>query len=1273
MTINSNSVRVWSSDGTITPTAPLIEGSAPTTYHTNTGSGADGPGFSHSSYTGRRGCRVTFAAALDLSTHDYVQFVHSSNVFNCADRLDTFANGGLRVIFVDGSGNYAGFSGYHRTADLPGYKQGTGEGWWNSFPASGRVNQWYVRRGRTPNIASGTINWANITAIEFSVNNTSNYDANIGFNAISKTNKISVTGTETLTTVSELAANRSDNLEFFGFTKALIYMLSAAQAVYTTKLGLAVGNGSTATNLTDSNFSLGFENVVENWPTYAYNGPYVLVNPASLDRYFDVNQSASCVLSLTDGSMSSSGHWGYRLQGSASGSANVTRVSFVRFAEFAAAHGTYTSCTWNAGSVPVVVTAATVINSGTVINATTTGMRIAGAAGTYPMTCSFANPTATADIELGSGGAGTYTLGNISVAGGYTLKIRNNSATNSIIVEVPAGITTSTTTAGGSITVSSPPVTRGLAFTSLVAGSQVVVYDTGTTTERFRTNSSGTSETWSETVAGSRTVDYTIQLAGRLPIRVAGVTVTGALSGGVLATPVQQALDRSYTASTGLTFGTTGTVNTGTSRFTVTTATTVQNWYSFMVESWIAQSALRNRAFPISSNGPNSFTLEGWEFSSGINFLSRDGLRYTASGVATMIYAALYSVDTAAGLQIRYQQTDGGTTTNAATTGPIDQLIQVFGDATHGNFDRRNWLTLKVQKDGFDQAETNAIATYGNLEDQLYVIGLNPLANGLPTGAPTVNGSPTITDHGASPVTWNTKQFSITITDSAAGNTGATLMRWIRFNLDAGGTFQGKPAFNWHDLVQVNGTSFRTVRGAVYGDTGAALKGVRVVMSDGVTPHPGFNLHTADDGTTFAPVFPAAATATVLADTRVQLFNVTTGLELNTSFVTGTAYSFVVSSGVTVGDTLRLRACKKGRAEAQSFAVWASAGATFLLSQPIEPNYAAWGVDGATCTEYSLDGPNIQIDANDVDGFTQKTRLGAFYNHALTLEVGIRTFFGAMTFLGPGSIRINADVVNLRIDNINATTALVFTDVNVRLFRSDGSSIIAPTSYTIHSDYSGEPFTVETGVSGLTGAESAQLLALPSASTTADTVWSYASRTLTASTSTAFLTPLAFKVSTTTTASDPGPGHMRWNSATQSAATEIYLDTLTDDNTDIANYIDLIPVGSQLYVQDKDVASNVQKWLITSIAHQTGWSTFGVSPLSFSGGNLPNNHAVVVLFNNQIAGALSTEQSTQLAELHRIHGLQLGAPLTVTQTSRQVSGINQTLSSDEVTTTVSRT
>lgn len=575
--------------------------------------------------------------------------------------------------------------------------------------------------------------------------------------------------------------------------------------------------------------------------------------------------------------------------------------------------------------------------------------------------------------------------------------------------------------------------------------------------------------------------------AGYLLHRVIGQLV-GAV---VLSVPIQPIADRSYIASSGLVFGSTATVTVGTNRFTVTVPTTVQNWYSFMVESWIAQSALRNVAFPISSNGPNSFTLEGWEFSAGLSNLYRDGLRYTSAGVATAIYAAIYSVDTAPGLQITYQQADGTGTTNAATTGPIDQLVQLFGDAAHGNFDKRTHLTLKVQADGYDQAATDVVATYGALEDQLYVIGLNPTPNGLPTGAPTVAGVPTITDHGAAPVTWHGKAYSITITDSAAGNSGETLMRWIRYNLAAGGTFQGKPAFNWHDLVQTNGTSFKTVRGPIYGDPGAAIKGVRVITSAGAD-HPSFNLHTADDGTTYAPTFPANAAAAVLANSRVQLYNLTTNAEIDNQFVTGTAYSYTVTTGVSVGDTLRLRVCKLGRQAGEAVGLWTATGLTFLVSQPEDTIYTAWGIDGSNIPEFTGDvSGHIYIDANDLDGVTQKTRLGAWYSWVLTTGVGITYFYGGVTFLSAAEIRINTNVADILIENTNATTALRFSDTEVRLFRSDGSSIIAPTSYSIHNDYSGVPDYSVISVGGanvITGDVADVLAAIPSAGSNASAV-----------------------------------------------------------------------------------------------------------------------------------------------------------------------------------------
>ncbi len=244
-------------------------------------------------------------------------------------------------------------------------------------------------------------------------------------------------------------------------------------------------------------------------------------------------------------------------------------------------------------------------------------------------------------------------------------------------------------------------------------------------------------------------------------------------------------------------------------------------------------------------------------------------------------------------------------------------------------------------------------------------------------------------------------------------------------------------------------------------------------------------------------ITPGAASATVLAGSRVQLYNVDTATQIDNVINADTSYSYAITTEASGGETLRLRVTKLGYEPVEVFGVYnATAGVQFLVSQVSDAIYTAWGIDGSTVTEFSLDVTgNIEIDANDVDGATTKTRLGAWYNYALTSADGIRYAFGAITALAVNAIRINVDVVDLTIENTNATTALRFTDTDVRLYRSDGTTIIAATSYSIHNDYSGVPDVVETGVSGLTGSESAQLMGLPSAAANASALLTAAQTT----------------------------------------------------------------------------------------------------------------------------------------------------------------------------------
>lgn len=605
-----------------------------------------------------------------------------------------------------------------------------------------------------------------------------------------------------------------------------------------------------------------------------------------------------------------------------------------------------------------------------------------GAAGTYAFSLT------SAIISMTPAAPSTYAMGGATFSG--TVDLRNTAA-HAITVELPSG--TSYTTAnntGGVITVSSPPISQGLEFTGVVAGSTVKVFDTGTTTELF--SATAAPYTFSQTRVTDITVDYTILKDGYIPIRVGGVLLQSA----VLATPIQQVVDRAYSASAGLTYGTTATANTGTKQFGVTVATTLQNWYSFMVESWRTQAALKNVAFPLSANGPNSFTLASgwvWDGAPSIALLSRDGMRYlNASGNVTAMWAALLSVGVPAGKQVRYQQADGTGTTNAANTGDIDQLIQILSDPNgDGNYadgyDKRAWLVLKVQADGYDQAESNAVATYGNLEDQLYVVGLAPTANGIAAQA-GITGL-TLTDHGASPVTWNGKVFSLTITDTTDTHSGAQILQWVR---DAN-------AFNNHDLVQKNGAKFKSVRGSVYGDTGAALKGVRVVKADGTTGHPDFDLFTADDGTTYAtPLYQTITISGAVAGSRVQLYDTTSSTELYNG-TPAFPYTWTDSVAAAANRAIRLRVAKQSTVTAKQF-VEANIGTcgttsgtkdlSYLVSQSDDASYNTNGIDGGTVTGITITpSPTDRVKINIAGGSVTYPSIYAYQVYWLATATGI--------------------------------------------------------------------------------------------------------------------------------------------------------------------------------------------------------------------------------------------------------------------------------------------
>lgn len=474
MAVNFNTVSLLNTFTAASVSAPLIEGTAAATLVTI--ADGHGPRFTTAaSQTGRQGFRVVLPSALDFTGYDWRSFTILHSQGGPGEKLDTTSNGGIRLIFIDASGNYAGYNLYGYIAGING--AASREGFLVAYTAINYV--FHISADRAPDISSGAVNWAAITAYELTAKTVAPWRTDGKIFRFCKRNAPQVTGTETFTTVSALNAATSDiTKDPLLLQSAPRYYFAAAQVSFNIRIGLDIGNGLTATSFVDAAFAVCFDSPFEIAEVGKTVGPWVQLG-AARTRAFKIVQSAADVLDLSDGSFSSAGWWQWELSGS--GVATCTRVQFWRFNGFAAAHGSYIDCAWNEADTAVEVTATTVITGGLIRGAKATGLKVLGAAGVYSnLDLSIDSLVGTYDIELGAGGAGTYELPNITVPAGRTLRVRNNSASNAVVVVLPPGTVYSATTAGGSITVVSAGTK--LTITDLPPGCDAVVLTAGTST-----------------------------------------------------------------------------------------------------------------------------------------------------------------------------------------------------------------------------------------------------------------------------------------------------------------------------------------------------------------------------------------------------------------------------------------------------------------------------------------------------------------------------------------------------------------------------------------------------------------------------------------------------------------------------------------------------------------------------------------------------------------------------------------------------------------------
>jgi hypothetical protein len=670
---------------------------------------------------------------------------------------------------------------------------------------------------------------------------------------------------------------------------------------------ISAGNGSVATVWDSQNHAM-------EWPSaYAESDKRVQAQISANTLGFRINATASCNINFTSSTFNMGNYHRWEIVSGTSTSATYAETGAAVFNgtvtlnDIGRAIGpmTFSGCkeiTKNSADISGGCTISDCVDTQSI---TLTG---ATQAALQALVDDIANCTFRANnvaVRIEYTGTGNISLSFDGITWtSNTTDIHYNSTNASALTAVMDNGSNATTSAfSGSatgVTISAP--TNDLTLTSSETGTLLQIFTTGTQTVIDSTT--GTSLVYTHS---GETVDIVAQKAGFLPQRQTGIALSGDVS--VTFTLVS---DPVYDASHGLTYTTDASWDRATNQLTVPTfGPSVRGVYSLLIDSFISQTSLRNTAFNIQMNGPTSmFLVEDAEGASdaSIENMTAGGVRYVnSSDTVTAEWAGIEDKGAGPGANTgEYQQVDGSGTTDARATGNFDEIIKVYGDATHGNFDYRGHLVLKYQVNGYREERVDVLDLYGvsSLEPTLYVVSMNPEAINAATGDPAI--SITVTDHGASPVTWNSKDFSITITDSAGGNSAEDILRELNYNLSLDATYNGKDPFNWPEMVVEEGSNYATLRGIVEGGTGAALKGVRIVQSDGTTPHAGFARFQADDGTYFTPATVAQLSVPNVTAGRIQVYNQTAAAlsawQATTAYAEGDRVLATTGLGSDLGD-----------------------------------------------------------------------------------------------------------------------------------------------------------------------------------------------------------------------------------------------------------------------------------------------------------------------------------------------------------------------------------
>lgn len=672
-------------------------------------------------------------------------------------------------------------------------------------------------------------------------------------------------------------------------------------------------------------------------------------------------------------------------------------------------------------------------------------------------THSAANYTYQYQIDTGSGSFnGTWKTLNqanlitetISPTVGFRLMVRATTATANTANTITMIQIAMTTTSTAQREQYALPFTGSATITSLISGSRVQLYNETKSLELYNSVVNATSLTYAYDPATSASTGDTIRLRitrlGYLPYQVR--TIADAASFGFLA---EQSVDAVY--NTNAVDGTTVTECTAdyiNDEIEITdpdNTTTVQRIYAFYRSAENTATGIQEWFNAVLAVNTSSYVVSQSVLDLKYNNMDTDPLRITGG---------------------RWTRADGSSM-KASGTNPIwTESIQVSGMQAGSTLQIYNTTTSTELYNAvvagtsyqYDFSIGTDVSAGDSIRIRVALLGYLPF---------TTSGNATATE---TTFTANQSADSVYVTNAEDGSAIAectanftdntieindsddttSVQRIYAFYRSAEATTSG--IASWFGAVTANSISSYTINTGVINlrwnntkTTGVTITGGRWDRSNG----------TSIAFTGSNPILMEVGSVTgIVAGSRIQVFNVTTSTQIANTTVGGTSYSLTYANGtgITTGDSIRIRLTRLGQLPFQSTVTATSSGFSLAATQSADSVYTSNAIDGSTVAECSADYVNDTIDINDSDNSTSIQRIYAFYRFAETTSTGIASWHAGINAIDATTYQIIVANVDLTLDNTKVNP-LSLTISGGRITRSDASSYIFGTSNPIRMEW----------------------------------------------------------------------------------------------------------------------------------------------------------------------------------------------------------------------------